>query len=129
MIPSFCRQTIYFCGCLLEQLIKLVLILKNKNTFVLSHSYKRNLTDHIVLKIGNKKIKQETHFCFLGVPLDSTLTSEDWHEQLACFIKLDIVLHKIHCCACIMLFLYLVFAYAVSVCGLKKVINTHPLHA
>ena len=32
------------------------------------------MTEHIVLKIGNKKLKQESHVRFLGVLLDSTLS-------------------------------------------------------
>ena len=44
----------------------------NKTNFVLFHSSQRNLTEHIVLKISNKKLKQERHVRFLGVLLDST---------------------------------------------------------
>ena len=46
----------------------------DKTNFVLFHSSQRNLTEHIVLKIGNKKLKQESHARFLGVLLDSTLS-------------------------------------------------------
>ena len=46
----------------------------DKTNFVLFHSSQRNLTEHIVLKIGNKKLKRESHVRFLGVLLDSTLS-------------------------------------------------------
>ena len=46
----------------------------NKTNFVLFHSSQRNLNEHIVLKIGNKKLKQESHVCFLGVLLDFTFS-------------------------------------------------------
>ena len=46
----------------------------DKMNFVLFHSSQRNLTEHIVLKISNKKLKQESHVRFLGVLLDSTLS-------------------------------------------------------
>ena len=38
------------------------------------------MTDHIVLKIGNKKIKQESYVRFLGVLLDSSLS---WNFHLS----------------------------------------------
>ena len=37
----------------------------DKTNFVIFHSQQRKLTDHIVLKIGNKKIKQESYVKFL----------------------------------------------------------------
>ena len=46
----------------------------DKTNFVIFHSQRRKLTDHIVLKIGNKKIKQESYIKFLGVLLDSKLS-------------------------------------------------------
>ena len=46
----------------------------DKTNFALFHSSRHNLTEHIVLKIGNKQLKQESHVCFLGVLLDSTLS-------------------------------------------------------
>ena len=46
----------------------------DKTNFVLFHSSQRNLTEHIVLKINNKKLKQENPVRFLGVLLDSTLS-------------------------------------------------------
>ena len=62
----------------------------DKTNFVLFHSSQCNLTEHIVLKIGNKKLKQESHVRFLGVLLDSTLswkfhiseTQKNLQEQL-----------------------------------------------
>ena len=33
----------------------------NKTNFVLLHSSQHNLTEHIVLKIGNKRLKQKSH--------------------------------------------------------------------
>ena len=45
-----------------------------KTKFVLFHSTQHKLTDHIYLKYGRKKLKQETHVRFLGVLLDSTLS-------------------------------------------------------
>ena len=50
-----------------------------KTNFVIFHSPKHKLTDHIVLKIGKKKISQESHVRFLGVLLDSTLS---WRYHL-----------------------------------------------
>ena len=48
----------------------------DKTNFVLFHSSQRSLTEHIVLKIGNKKLKQEGHVRFLGVlPLVGSSTS------------------------------------------------------
>ena len=52
----------------------------DKTNFVIFHSQQRKLTDHIVLKIGNKKIKQESYVKFLGVLLDSNLS---WKFHLA----------------------------------------------
>ena len=52
----------------------------DKTNFVIFHSQQRRLTDHIVLKIGNKKIKQESYVKFLGVLLDSNLS---WKFHLA----------------------------------------------
>ena len=46
----------------------------DKANFVLFHSSQHNLTEHIVLKIGNKGLKQESHVCFLGLLLDPTLS-------------------------------------------------------
>ena len=45
-----------------------------KTNFVLFHSTRHKLTDHIYLKFGRKKLKQETHVRFLGVLLASTLS-------------------------------------------------------
>ena len=44
-----------------------------KTNFVLFHSTHHKLTDHIYLKFGRKKLKQQTHVRFLSVLLDSTL--------------------------------------------------------
>ena len=52
----------------------------DKTNFVIFHSQQRKLTDHIVLKIGNKNIKQESYVKFLGVLLDSNLS---WKSRLA----------------------------------------------
>ena len=52
----------------------------DKTNFVILHSQQRKLTDHIVLKIGNKKIKQESYVKFLGVLLDANLS---WKFHLA----------------------------------------------
>ena len=46
----------------------------DKTNFVIFDSHQRRLTDHIVLKIGNKKIKRESYVKFLGVSLDSNLS-------------------------------------------------------
>ena len=51
----------------------------DKTNFVIFHSQKRKLCEHIVVKIGNKKIKEESHVRFLGVLLDSPLS---WEYQL-----------------------------------------------
>ena len=50
-----------------------------KNNFAIFHSPQRIITDHIALKIGKKKIKQESSVRFLGVLLDSTLS---WKNHL-----------------------------------------------
>ena len=52
----------------------------DKTNFIIFHSPQHKLTDHIVLKIGNKKIKQESHVRFLGVLLDSNLS---WNFHLS----------------------------------------------
>ena len=46
----------------------------NKTDFVLFRSSQRILTEHIFLKIGNKKLKQESHVRFLGVSPGSALS-------------------------------------------------------
>ena len=51
----------------------------DKTNFVLFHSAAHKLAEHIVLKIGKKKIKHENHVCFLGVLLDSNLS---WKTHL-----------------------------------------------
>ena len=50
-----------------------------KTNFVIFRSQQRIITDHITLKIGKKKIKQELGVRFLGVLLDSTLS---WKNHL-----------------------------------------------
>ena len=55
-------------------------LIVDKTNFVIFHSQQRKLTDHIVLNIGNKKIKQESYVKFLGVLLDSNLS---WKFHLA----------------------------------------------
>ena len=85
----------------------------DKTNFVLFHSSQCNLTEHIILKIGNKKLKQENHVHFLGVLLDSTLSwsstslncQKNLQEQLVFFTRSGIMLHKTHLCLFIMLFL------------------------
>ena len=52
----------------------------DKTNSVIFHSQQRKLTDHVVLKIGNKKIKQESYVKFFGVLLDSSLS---WKFHLA----------------------------------------------
>ena len=71
----------------------------DKTNFVIFHSQQQKLTDHIVFKIGNKKIKHESFVKFLGVLLDSNLS---WKFHLAdlskklprldCFTKFDTML-------------------------------------
>ena len=51
----------------------------DKTNFVIFHSQQRKITDHIVLRIGRKKIKQESSVKFLGVLLDSNLS---WKSHL-----------------------------------------------
>ena len=50
-----------------------------KTNFVIFHSPQRIITDRIALKIGKKKIKQESSVPCLGVLLDSTLS---WRNHL-----------------------------------------------
>ena len=52
----------------------------DKTNFIIFHSPQHKLTDHIVLKIGNKKIKRESYVRFLGVLLDSNLS---WNFHLS----------------------------------------------
>ena len=51
----------------------------DKTNFVIFHSQQRKITDHIVLRIGRKKTKQESSVKFLGVLLDSNLS---WKSHL-----------------------------------------------
>ena len=46
----------------------------DKTNFVIFHSHQHKLTDHIVLKFGRKRIKQESCVKFLGLLLDSNLS-------------------------------------------------------
>ena len=50
-----------------------------KTNFVIFRSQQRIITDRIILKIGKRKIKQESCVRFLGVLLDSTLS---WKNHL-----------------------------------------------
>ena len=50
-----------------------------KTNIVIFHSPQRIITDRIALKLGKKKIKQESRVRFLGVLLDSTLS---WRNDL-----------------------------------------------
>ena len=76
----------------------------DKMNFVLFHSSQRNLTEHIVLKIGNKKLKQSTMYVFLVfywiLPLVGSSTSlncqKNLQEQLVFFTTSGIMLHKAH---------------------------------
>ena len=52
----------------------------DKTNFIIFHSPQHKLTDHIVSKIGNKKIKQESYVRFLGVLLVSNLS---WNFHLS----------------------------------------------
>ena len=52
----------------------------DKTYFIIFHSPQHKLTDHVVLKIGNKKIKQESYVRFLGVLLNSNLS---WNFHLS----------------------------------------------
>ena len=52
----------------------------DKTNFVILHSQKQRLTEHTVLKIGRKKIKEEPYIEFLGKMLDSNLS---WKFHLA----------------------------------------------
>ena len=52
----------------------------DKTNLVIFHSQQRKLTDHMVLKLGNEKIKQESYIKFLGVLLGSNLS---WKFHLA----------------------------------------------
>ena len=52
----------------------------DKTSFVIFHFQKGKITDHIVLRIGRKKINQESSVKFLGVLLDSDLS---WKSHLS----------------------------------------------
>ena len=52
----------------------------DKTNFVIFHSQRQRLTEHIVLKIGRKKIKEESYVKFLGIMLDANLS---WKIHLA----------------------------------------------
>ena len=56
----------------------------DKTNFVIFHSQQRKITDHIVLRIGRKKIKQESSVKFLGVFLVSNLS---WKSHLTELFK------------------------------------------
>ena len=43
----------------------------DKTNFVIFHSQQRKITDHIVLRIGRRKIKEDSSMKFLGVLLNS----------------------------------------------------------
>ena len=70
----------------------------NKTNFVLFHLSQCNLTEHIVLKIGNKKLKHKSHVCFLGILLDSTLSWKFHISELSKELArtAGIMLHKTH---------------------------------
>ena len=55
----------------------------DKTNFVIFHSQQRKITDQIVLRIGRKKINQETCVKFLGVLLDSNLSWESHLTELS----------------------------------------------
>ena len=52
----------------------------DKTNLAIFDSHQRKLTDHIALRIGNKRIKQESYVKFLEVLLDSNLS---WKFHLA----------------------------------------------
>ena len=52
----------------------------DKTNFVIFHSQRQRLTEHIVLKIGKKKIKEESYVKFLGIMLDANLS---WKTHMA----------------------------------------------
>ena len=52
----------------------------DKTNFVIFHSQRQRLTEHTVLKIGRKKIKEESYVKFLGIMLDANLS---WKIHLA----------------------------------------------
>ena len=101
----------------------------HKTNFVIFHSQQQKLTDHIVLKIGNKNIKQESYVKFLGVLLDSNLSwkfhlaelSKSLQVQLDCFTKFDTMLLLEHLSYFIMEFLHH-FYLMVCQCGAQ---HTH----
>ena len=52
----------------------------DKTNFAIFHSQIQRLTEHIVLKIGRKKMKEESYVKFLGIMLNSDLS---WKFHLA----------------------------------------------
>ena len=76
----------------------------DKTNFVLFHSSQRDLTEHIVLKIGNKNSNKRAMYVFLVfywiLPLVGSSTSlncqKNLQEQLVFFTKSGIMLHKTH---------------------------------
>ena len=59
----------------------------DKTNFVLFHSSQSILTEHMVLKIGNEKLKQKSHVRFLGVLVDSTFS---WKFHISELLKLEV---------------------------------------
>ena len=55
----------------------------DETNFVIFDSATHKLTEHIVLKIGKKKIKHENHVRFLGVLLDSNLSCKTYLIELS----------------------------------------------
>ena len=55
----------------------------DETNFVIFDSATHKLTDHIVLKIGKKKIKHENHERFLDVLLDSNLSWKTYLNELS----------------------------------------------
>ena len=102
----------------------------DKTNFVIFHSSTHKLTEHIVLKIGKKKIKHENHVRFLGVLLDSNLSwrthlnelSKNYLGQLVYFIKSDTMLVWIHLCCSVMNFCTIYFIWCVCL-GINISIN------
>ena len=102
----------------------------DKTNFVIFHSQQRKITEQIVLRIGRKKINQESCVKFLGVFLDSNLSwkshltelSKNLARTAGLFCKIRHYTPMIHLSCCIMDYLNLFFPM-VYLCGAQLILR------